>query len=357
MGFLDDIEPLKQTALAELKVAPDLAALEQTKGAWIGPNGKFTALMKQLGTLSKEEKPAAGKLINAAKVELEAALGARREELELKAALPKEPADFTLPGRRRALGKLHPLTQVTDDIVRAFRKIGFAVADGPEIEDEYHCFDALNTPADHPARDSQDTFYLAGQIPKSKTEANEAHKESSLPSLSSVKPFLLRTHTSSVQIRVMEKQPPPVRIIVPGRVYRRDNADATHNPTFHQIEGLYVDKNVTVGDLKGTVEFVFRELMGSDVKIRFRPHYFSYTEPSYEIDFTNALVKKMGKDWLEIAGCGMVHPQVFENVGYDPEVWTGWAFGFGIERIAMLRYGINDIRLFYENDVRFLKQF
>ncbi len=334
MGFLDDIEPLKQTALTELNAAADLAALEQTKGAWIGPNGKFTALMKQLGTLSKEEKPAAGKLINAAKVELEAALALRREELELKAALPKEPTDITLPGRRRTLGKLHPLTQVTDDIVRAFRKIGFAVADGPEIEDEYHCFDALNTPADHPARDSQDTFYL-----------NTTDKR------------LLRTHTSSVQIRVMEKQAPPVRIIVPGRVYRRDNADATHNPTFHQIEGLYVDKNVTVGDLKGTVEFVFRELMGSDVKIRFRPHYFSYTEPSYEIDFTNALVKKMGKDWLEIAGCGMVHPQVFETVGYDPKEWTGWAFGFGIERIAMLRYGINDIRLFYENDVRFLKQF
>ncbi len=336
-GFLDDIEPLKQAALADLSAAPDLAALEQTKGTWIGPNGRFTALMKQLGTLTKEERPAAGKLINAAKVELDAALSARREDLELKAALPKEPTDFTLPGRRRAAGKLHPLTQVTDDIVRAFRKIGFAVADGPEIEDEYHCFDALNTPADHPARDSQDTFYLAGAA--------------------GAKPALLRTHTSSVQIRVMKSQPPPVRIIVPGRVYRRDNADATHNPTFHQIEGLYVDKNVTVGDLKGTVEFVFKELMGSDVKIRFRPHYFSYTEPSYEIDFTNALVKKMGKDWLEIAGCGMVHPQVFENVGYDPEVWTGWAFGFGIERIAMLRYGINDIRLFYENDARFLKQF
>ena len=351
-GFLDEIGPLKQTALAELKDAADLAALEQTKGAWIGPNGRFTALMKQLGTLSKAEKPAAGKLINAAKQELEAALTARREELELKAALPKEPTDFTLPGRPRALGKLHPLTQVTDDIVRAFRKIGFAVADGPEIEDEYHCFDALNTPADHPARDSQDTFYLspspAGAGEGGATAPGEGRGE---------KQFLLRTHTSSVQIRVMEKQPPPVRIIVPGRVYRRDNADATHNPTFHQIEGLYVDKNVTVGDLKGTVEFVFRELMGSDVKIRFRPHYFSYTEPSYEIDFTNALVKKMGKDWLEIAGCGMVHPQVFETVGYDPEVWTGWAFGFGIERIAMLRYGINDIRLFYENDVRFLKQF
>jgi phenylalanyl-tRNA synthetase alpha chain len=341
-GFLDDIEPLKQTALAELKNAPDLAALEQTKGAWLGAHGKFTALMKQLGTLSKEEKPAVGKLINVAKVEIEAALAARREELELAAALPKEPTDFTLPGRRRALGKLHPLTQVTEDIVRVFRKLGFAVADGPEIEDEYHCFDALNTPADHPARDAQDTFYLA-ENPKSEIQ--------------NPKSLLLRTHTSSVQIRVMQSQPPPVRIIVPGRVYRRDNADATHNPTFQQIEGLYVDKGVTVGDLKGTVEFVFKELLGSDVKIRFRPHYFSYTEPSFEIDFSSALVKKMGKDWLEIAGCGMVHPQVFENVGYDPEVWSGWAFGFGIERIAMIRYGINDIRLFYENDVRFLKQF
>src|SRR5580704_8236090 len=334
MSLLNEIEPLKQAALAEFQAAPDVAAMEQAKGAYLGTQGKFTALMKQLGTLPKEEKPAAGKLVNQTKVELEAVLVERRSELELKAALPKEPTDFTLPGRRRTLGKLHPLTQVTEDIVRSFRKIGFVVADGPEIEDDYHCFDALNTPADHPARDSQDTFYLGTTDRR-----------------------LLRTHTSSVQIRVMEKQAPPVRIIVPGRVYRRDNADATHNPTFHQIEGLYVDKNVTVGDLKGTVEFVFRELMGGDVRIRFRPHYFSYTEPSFEIDFTNALVKKMGKDWLEIAGCGMVHPQVFETVGYDPEIWTGWAFGFGIERIAMLRYGINDIRLFYENDVRFLKQF
>ena len=342
MSFLADLEPLKLTALAELAAAPDLAALEQTKGAWIGPHGKFTALMKQLGTLPKEEKPAAGKLINAAKLELEAALATRRSDLELKAALPKEPTDWTLPGRRRAVGKLHPLTQVTDDIVKAFRKVGFAVADGPEIEDEYHCFDALNTPADHPARDSQDTFYVGDN---SKLQTPNAK----LP--------LLRTHTSSVQIRAMKSQPPPIRIIVPGRVYRRDNADATHNPTFHQIEGLYVDKNVTVGDLKGTVEAVFKDVLGSDVKLRFRPHYFSYTEPSLEIDFTNALVKKLGKDWLEIAGCGMVHPQVFENVGYDPEVWTGWAFGFGIERIAMLRYGITDIRLFYENDVRFLRQF
>jgi phenylalanyl-tRNA synthetase alpha chain len=345
MSLLNEIEPLKQAALAEFQAAPDVAALEQAKGAYLGAQGKFTALMKQLGTLPKEEKPAAGKLINQAKVELEAALTARRAELELKAALPKEPTDFTLPGRRRAFGKLHPLTRVTEDIVRSFRKIGFAVADGPEIEDEYHCFDALNTPADHPARDSQDTFYMnVGQA-------------SSLSAAGRMPALLLRTHTSSVQIRVMQKQPPPVRIIVPGRVYRRDNADATHNPTFQQIEGLYVDKNVTVGDLKGTVEFVFKELLGAEVKLRFRPHYFSYTEPSFEIDFTSPMVRKMGKEWLELAGCGMVHPQVFENVGYDPEIWSGWAFGFGIERIAMLRYEINDIRLFYENDVRFLRQF
>ncbi len=331
--LLSQLDPLKREALGALSAAGDLPSLDQVKGRFVGPQGKFTALMKQLGTLPKEERPAAGKEINAAKIELEAALGARREKLELQAALPKDPVDFTAPGRRRGLGRLHPLTQVTDEIVRAFRKLGFAVADGPEVEDEYHVFDALNTPADHPARDSQDTFYL-----------DTADRP------------LLRTHTSSVQIRVMKSQPPPIRIVVPGRVFRRDNADATHNPTFHQIEGLYVDRNVTVGDLKGTVEFVFRELMGSDTQIRFRPHYFSYTEPSLEIDFSNSLVKKLGKDWLEIAGCGMVHPQVFENVGYDPEVWTGWAFGFGVERIAMLRHGINDIRLFYENDVRFLNQ-
>ena len=345
-GFLDQLEPVKQAALAELRAAADLPALEQARVNSLGSNGKFTALMKQLGSLPKEEKPAAGKAINLAKVELEAALAQRRGELELKAALPQEPTDFTLPGRRRVLGKLHPLTQVTEDIVRSFRKIGFVVADGPEVEDDYHCFDALNTPADHPARDMQDTFYLGTDEGRMTNDEGAARN-----------PLLLRTHTSSVQIRVMEKQQPPVRIIVPGRVYRRDNADATHNPTFHQVEGLYVDRNVTVGDLKGTVEFVFKELMGEETRIRFRPHYFSYTEPSFEIDFSSALTRKMGKEWLEIAGCGMVHPKVFENVGYDPEVWTGWAFGFGIERVAMIRYGITDIRLFYENDLRFLKQF
>jgi phenylalanyl-tRNA synthetase alpha chain len=331
---LPDVAALKAEALAAFAEAQNLAALEQARAVYLGVNGRFTALLKSLGQLPKEERPAAGRVLNAVKAELESALAARRTALELEAARPKQPTDFSLPGRRRVLGHLHPLTQVTEDIVRSFRKLGFAVADGPEVEDEYHCFDALNTPADHPARDTQDTFYLA-------TPARR----------------LLRTHTSSVQIRVMRAQPPPVRIIVPGRVYRRDNADATHNPTFHQVEGLYVDRGVTVGDLKGTVEFVFKELMGPETKIRFRPHYFSYTEPSFEIDFGSPLTRKMGREWLEIAGCGMVHPQVFENVGYDPEVWTGWAFGFGIERIAMIRYGIPDIRLFYQNDVRFLRQF
>ncbi len=351
-ALLDEIEQLKQTALAALRSAANLPDLERTKGSFVGAEGQFTAFMKRLGSLAKEERPAAGKAVNAAKAEIESALAECRSALELKAAAPRFPTDFTAPGRRRALGRPHPLTQVTDDIVKAFRRLGFAVADGPEIEDEAHCFDALNTPKDHPARDTQDTFFVGPGDP-----ARADGAASAVGAAGPVGPALLRTHTSSVQIRVMEKMAPPIRIIVPGRVYRRDNADATHNPTFHQVEGLYVDRGVTVGDLKGTVEFVFRELMGSDTKIRFRPHYFSYTEPSFEIDFSNALVKKLGKEWLEIAGCGMVHPQVFENVGYDPETWTGWAFGFGIERIAMIRYGINDIRLFYENDVRFLRQF
>lgn len=334
MNFVEQVENLKVRSLKEFSSAESVSALEAARIQYLGSHGELTLLLKQLGSIPKEERPLAGKAVNGAKTEIEKIWEEKRAQLETNASLPTVPTDFTLPGRRRTVGKLHPLTQVTEDIIKSFRKIGFVVADGPEIEDEYHCFDALNTPADHPARDAQDTFYLEG------------------PGKG-----LLRTHTSSVQIRVMEKQAPPIRIIVPGRVYRRDNADATHNPTFHQIEGLYVDRLVTVSDLKGTVEFVFRELLGKDVRLRFRPHYFSYTEPSYEIDFSSSMVKKMGKEWLEIAGCGMVHPKVFEKVGYDPETWSGWAFGFGIERVAMIRYGINDIRLFYENDLRFLKQF
>ena len=306
--MLEHIDPTAQEALSALENASDLQTLDQARVRYLGVNGQFTALLKQMGSLPKEDRPKAGVQINQAKKKLEALLARRKGELEMAAAMPSQATDFSLPGRRPVLGKCHPLTQVTEDIVKSFRKIGFVVADGPEIEDEYHCFDALNTPADHPARDSQDTFYI--QSPE--------------------RP-LLRTHTSSVQIRVMENQPPPIRVIVPGRVYRRDTADATHNPTFHQIEGLYVDRGVTLGDLKGTVEFVFQELLGKDVKLRFRPHYFSYTEPSLEIDFSSSLTRKMGKEWLEIAGCGMVHPKVFDAVGYDPDQWSGWAFGFGIE--------------------------
>jgi phenylalanyl-tRNA synthetase alpha chain len=342
-AFIDQIEPQKQAALNEIKSAHDLTALEQARINHLGVNGKFTAMMKQMGTVSKEEKPAAGKAINQGKIELESALAERRVELELKAALPKEPTDFTLPGRRRALGRLHPLTQVTEDIVRSFRKIGFVVADGPEIEDEYHCFDALNTPADHPARDSQDTFYAA-------TPPGSPR-------------LLLRTHTSSVQIRVMEKQSPPVRIIVPGRVYRRDNADATHNPTFHQIEGLYVDTQpVSLADLKSTLAYYASEMMGSKAGVRFRPHFFPFTEPSVEVDFSCHVCAGKGcrvckmSGWIEIAGAGMVDPRVFQFVGYDPEKVYGYAFGFGVERIAMIKYGIPDIRWLYENDMRFLSQ-
>ncbi|MCS1410813.1 MAG: Phenylalanine--tRNA ligase alpha subunit [Verrucomicrobia subdivision 3 bacterium] len=332
--FVKDLEVLGQNAREEIGAASTLPTLQEVRVKYLGSKGKITGLLKQLGSLPKEERPAVGKQINEIKIAVGQELNERREVLEIEAAKPKNPIDFTLPGRCVKVGRMHPLTQVTEDIVRSFRRLGFAVAAGPEIEDDYHCFDALNTPADHPARDIQDTFYLG-------TEGRQ----------------LLRTHTSSVQIRVMKSQPPPIRIVVPGRVYRRDTADATHNPTFHQIEGLYVDRGVTVGDLKGTVEFVFKELLGREVKLRFRPHYFSYTEPSLEIDFSSPLTCKLGKEWLEIAGCGMVHPRVFENVGYDPDVWSGWAFGFGIERIAMMRYGINDIRLFYENDSRFLNQF
>lgn len=328
------LNELYENAAEVIKKTSGLDELQKIRVSFLGSKGSITNLLKQLGKLPKKERPEAGKRIHHIRSEVEKLLFSKRETLEIEASKPKYPTDFSLPGRRHFQGRLHPLTQVSEDIIRSFRRLGFAVAKGPEIEDEYHCFDALNTPADHPARDVQDTFYIS---------TKDRH--------------LLRTHTSSVQIRVMQKQLPPIRIVVPGRVYRRDNSDATHNPTFHQIEGLYVDKKVDVADLKGSVEFVFRELLGKDVKLRFRPHYFSYTEPSFEIDFSSPLTKKMGKEWLEIAGCGMVHPQVFRNVGYDSEMWMGWAFGFGIERVAMIRYGIHDIRLFYENDLRFLNQF
>jgi phenylalanyl-tRNA synthetase alpha chain len=336
------------------KAQPELAALktradfEAAKARYVGPNGELTALMKQMGAVPKEQRPAMGKLINEAKARLQLELDAtlaRIANAEIAAQLGPA-VDPTLPSPDAGPGTCHPLTLVREEMCRILRKAGFTVADGPEVETEYYCFDALNTPADHPARDAQDTFYF----PDNTRFANVAKK---IPE----EKYLLRTHTSSVQIRTMLQGPPPLRIVSPGRVYRRDTSDATHSANFHQLECLYVDKNVTVRDLKALLDYIFASLLGKDTKTRFRPHYFGYTEPSFEVDLSAQHLPKVKKDWIEIGGCGMVDPAVFEGVGYDPEVWTGYAFGMGLERLAMLVYGIDDIRYFYQNDVRFLQQF
>ena len=336
------------------KAPPELAALktraefEAAKARYVGPNGEFTALMKQMGTVPKEQRPAMGKLVNEAKGQLQAQLDATLERIaaaEIAAQLG--PAiDATLPSPDSGPGTRHPLTAVREEMCRILRKAGFTVADGPEVETEYYCFDALNTPPDHPARAEQDTFYF----PENAVFGNVTKK---VPN----EKYLLRTHTSSVQIRTMLKGEPPIRIVSPGRVYRRDTTDATHSANFHQLECLYVDRNVTVRDLKALLDYIFASLLGKDTKTRFRPHYFGYTEPSFEVDLSAKHLPKVNKEWIEIGGCGMVDPLVFEGVGYDPEVWSGYAFGMGLERLAMLVYGIDDIRYFYQNDVRFLKQF
>lgn len=336
----------KATAeFAGLKTRPEF---EAAKARYVGPNGELTAQMKQMGTVPKEQRPAMGKLINETKGNIQSLLDAalaRIEAAEMQAQLG--PAiDPTLPAPDAGPGTYHPLTLVREEMSRILRKVGFTVADGPEVETEFYCFDALNTPADHPARDAQDTFYL----PATARFANVSKKNPD-------EKYLLRTHTSSVQIRTMLKGPPPIRIASPGRVYRRDTSDATHSANFHQLECLYVDKNVTVRDLKALLDYIFESLLGKDTKTRFRPHYFSYTEPSFEVDLSAKHLPKVKKEWIEIGGCGMVDPTVFAAVGYDPEVWTGYAFGMGLERLAMLLYGIDDIRYFYQNDLRFLKQF
>jgi phenylalanyl-tRNA synthetase alpha chain len=326
---------------AETAVAscPDLPTLDQLKARYLGQHGHLTGILGKLGSLPKDQKPVVGKLANEVKNALSAAIAGKREELETKTATSGPSIDTSLPGRRPVLGHLHPLTQIFERTVDIFRRLGFAVEDGPEIETEWHCFDALNTPADHPARDIQDTLYV--EVPADPKYGR----------------YVMRTHTSPVQIRTMLRQKPPIRIIAPGRVFRRDNPDATHSPTFHQVEGLYVDKHVTVADLKGTVEFFFQQLLDPETKVRFRPHFFPYTEPSFEIDLSTPHFRARGKEWIEIAGCGMVDPNVFKAVGYPDDDYTGWAFGFGIERLAMVMWSINDIRLFTENDVRFLEQF
>jgi phenylalanyl-tRNA synthetase alpha chain len=335
-------------ASAELAALPTRADFEAAKARYVGPHGELTAVMKQMGAVPKDQRPALGKLINETKAQLQTQLDAalaRIESAEIAARLG--PAiDPTLPPPDPGPGTYHPLTLVREEMCRILRKAGFAVVEGPEVETEYYCFDALNTPADHPARDAQDTFYFPGKA----RFANVAKK---VPE----EKYLLRTHTSSVQIRTMLKGEPPIRIVSPGRVYRRDTSDATHSANFHQIECLYVDRNVTVRDLKALLDYIFASLLGKDTKTRFRPHYFGYTEPSFEVDLSAQHLPKVNKDWIEIGGCGLVDPAVFEGVGYDPAVWTGYAFGMGLERLAMLMYGIDDIRYFYQNDLRFLRQF
>jgi len=323
------------------------AQLESLKAEVSGPNGRLTGVMKGMKDVPKEDRPAFGKRINEAKQAVQVIFDSILETVEASEIAAKlGPAvDPSLSSPDFGPGSLHPLTQIREEICRIFKQIGFTVAEGTEVETEYFCFDALNTPDNHPARDLQDTFYLQDEV----TFANVSKKTDER--------YLLRTHTSSVQIRTMLETEPPVRIISPGRCFRRDTVDATHSANFHQVEGLYVDKHVTVRDLKATLDYFFEQLLGKGTKTRFRPHFFPYTEPSFEVDFSSSHLAKLGSDWVEIAGCGMVEPEVFAAVDYDPEVYSGFAFGMGIERIAMIVYGIDDIRYFYQNDHRFLRQF
>lgn len=320
--------------------AADLTALEAVRVRYLGRKAELVLLLRSIPELPAEERPEVGKVGNLVRKELEAAIEARKSELEsveLVEALGRERIDVTLPGRRSPLGHLHLVTQTQREIEDIFIGMGYEVADGPEVETEYYNFEALNTPADHPARSLHDTFFVEPGV-------------------------VLRTHTSPVQVRTMEKQRPPVHIICPGRAYRRDS-DATHTPMFHQVEGLVVDEDVTLGDLKGTLETFAKAMFGADRKVRLRPHFFPFTEPSVEVDVSCMICEGAGcrlckkSGWLEILGAGMVDPNVFGFVDYDPEVYSGFAFGMGVERIAMLKHGVNDLRLFFENDLRFLRQF
>jgi phenylalanyl-tRNA synthetase alpha chain len=331
------IDSLRLEAIAALETANDPRSLEAVRIRYLGKNGAISRLSEGMREVPKEDRPRLGKLLNDLRQEVQAFLEKRERLLEddndTRELLG---IDITLPGTRPPRGSIHPLTHLLDRAVGIFRQLGFALADGPDVETEWYCFDALNTPPDHPARNELDTFYL----PDGR---------------------LLRTHTSTVQIRVMESQPPPVRVIAPGAAYRRDEVDATHLAQFTQMEGLVVDRNISVADLKGTLEYFFRELLGAETKVRFRPHFFPFTEPSYEIDIHTEV---LGGQWLELAGCGMVDPAVFEQIcskrgdrAFDPEIVTGFAFGFGLDRLAMNLAHIPDIRMLVENDLRFLKQF
>lgn len=335
------LEAIEKKAFEELTAAQDLKDLDAVRVKYLGKKGELTAILKQMGKLSAEERPVIGQLANQVRAQIEERLEETKANLEahlLDQRLATETLDVTMPGKRSVLGKKHPITIVLDELKEIFIGMGFDVAQGPEVELDYYNFEALNIPKDHPARDTQDTFYINDNV-------------------------VLRTQTSPIQIRVMEKQKPPIRIIAPGRVYRSDALDATHSPLFHQVEGLVVDKNITMADLKGTLEVFVKRLYGEESVVRFRPHHFPFTEPSAELDVQcfnchgEGCRLCKGEGWIEILGCGMVHPKVLENCGIDPEEYSGFAFGMGLERLVMRRYNIDDLRLFYENDTRFLNQF
>ena len=337
---MENLDALVSQALEAVRQTADVNALEQLRVQYLGKKGELTALMQTLGKLSAEERPKAGALINAAKNSVQDAMNARKTELEaaeLEARLAAERIDVTLPGRGQTIGGLHPVTRTLERIEQFFTRIGFNVAEGPEVEDDYHNFEALNIPGHHPARAMHDTFYFNANM-------------------------LLRTHTSPVQVRTMESTQPPIRIVCPGRVYRCDS-DITHSPMFHQVEGLLVDENVSFADLKGTIEEFLRVFFEKPLGVRFRPSFFPFTEPSAEVDMECVMCSGHGcrvckhTGWLEVMGCGMVHPNVLRMSGIDPEQYSAFAFGMGVERLAMLRYGVNDLRLFFDNDLRFLAQF
>lgn len=332
---------IKTSAAEKLSGVKSLKELEELRIQYLGKKGELTAILKQMGKLSPEQRPIIGQLANEVRGELEQTFSDAAEKLKeaaQSAQLAAEKLDVTMPGKRQPLGKKHPLSIVLDEVRDIFTGMGFDMVSGPEVELDYYNFEALNLPKDHPARDTQDTFYITDNI-------------------------LLRTQTSPVQIRVMENKKPPLRILSPGRVYRSDAVDATHSPLFHQIEGLVVDKGVTMSDLKGTLDQFAKRLYGPDAVLRFRPHHFPFTEPSAEVDVMcfnchgEGCRLCKGEGWIEILGAGMVHPKVLSNCGIDPEEYSGFAFGLGLERIVMRRYNIDDLRLFYENDLRFLNQF
>lgn len=337
----EQIQEMEQKAKQEIEAAQELVSLNEVRIKYLGKKGELTSLLRGMGALSKEERPVIGELVNSIRDELEELISQKEKQFKqtmLEEKLQKERIDITMPSKKIALGSIHPISQIIDEIKEIFLGMGYQIADGPVIEKAFYNFDQLNAPKDHPSRDVQDTFYITEDI-------------------------ILRSQTSPVQVRVMEQQQPPIKIICPGEVYRSDAVDATHSPLFHQFEGLVIDKNISMSDLKGTLEVFAKKCLGENTKIRFRPHHFPFTEPSAEADVSCFVCGGKGcrvckqEGWIELLGCGMVHPNVLRNCGIDPNEYSGFAFGCGLERIAMAKYGIDDLRLLYENDVRFLKQF